>query len=162
MLVGVCAFFVSMTGGIQTEKTFRYRLHQDTNLLSVVCQHEVEGLEMQTRNDKWVLIKPSPTSLVSWSAMPWVGKTSSASVFLKKVLARKTNSRLTVEYDLIKYVTVQAMNLVTLFNIFEKLFFSEKNIPKMQSLEYLNVKLDLYTGTFIADQRRHWVQFPVV
>ncbi|WVZ99686.1 hypothetical protein U9M48_044949 [Paspalum notatum var. saurae] len=46
------------------EKTVRYMTHQDTNLLSVVCQHEVEGLEMQARDGEWVLVKPSPTSLV--------------------------------------------------------------------------------------------------
>lgn len=46
------------------EKTVRFGSHQDTNLLSVVCQHEVEGLEMQTRDGQWVLVKPSPTSLV--------------------------------------------------------------------------------------------------
>ncbi|KAJ1264208.1 hypothetical protein BS78_09G245500 [Paspalum vaginatum] len=46
------------------EKTVRYGSHQDTNLLSVVCQHQVEGLEMQTRDGEWVLVKPSPTSLV--------------------------------------------------------------------------------------------------
>ena len=46
------------------EKTVRFGSHQDTNLLSVVCQHEVEGLEMQTRDGQWVLVKPSSTSLV--------------------------------------------------------------------------------------------------
>ncbi|KAL6618732.1 hypothetical protein ACP70R_033871 [Stipagrostis hirtigluma subsp. patula] len=46
------------------EKKVRYGSHQDTNLLSVVCQHEVEGLEMQTRDGEWVVVKPSPTSLV--------------------------------------------------------------------------------------------------
>ena len=46
------------------EKTIRFGSHQDTNLLSVVCQHEVEGLEMQTRDGQWVLVRPSPTSLV--------------------------------------------------------------------------------------------------
>ncbi|KAL6848895.1 hypothetical protein ACP4OV_021478 [Aristida adscensionis] len=38
--------------------------HQDSNLLSVVCQHEVDGLEVQTRDGEWILVKPSPTSLV--------------------------------------------------------------------------------------------------
>ncbi|TVU20226.1 hypothetical protein EJB05_36425, partial [Eragrostis curvula] len=46
------------------EKTVRYRSHQDTNMLSVVCQHEVEGLEVQTRDGETILVKPSPTSLV--------------------------------------------------------------------------------------------------
>uniref|UniRef100_K3Z7N3 2-oxoglutarate-dependent dioxygenase DAO n=1 Tax=Setaria italica TaxID=4555 RepID=K3Z7N3_SETIT len=46
------------------EKTVRFGSHQDTNLLSIVCQHEVEGLEVQTRDGERVLVKPSPTSLV--------------------------------------------------------------------------------------------------
>ena len=46
------------------EKTVRFGSHQDSNLLSVVCQHEVEGLETQTRDGQWVLVRPSPTSLV--------------------------------------------------------------------------------------------------
>ena len=39
--------------------------HQDTNALSVVCQHEVEGLEVRTRGGEWIRVTPSsPTSLV--------------------------------------------------------------------------------------------------
>lgn len=38
--------------------------HQDTNMLSVVCQHQVEGLEVQTRHGDWIRVKPSPASLV--------------------------------------------------------------------------------------------------
>jgi len=47
------------------EKTVRFGSHQDTNLLSVVCQHEVEGLEVRTRGGEWIRVTPSsPTSLV--------------------------------------------------------------------------------------------------
>lgn len=46
------------------EKKVGYGSHQDTNSLSVVCQHEVHGLEVQTRDGEWILVKPSPTSLV--------------------------------------------------------------------------------------------------
>ncbi|KAL5229857.1 hypothetical protein ABZP36_028633 [Zizania latifolia] len=46
------------------EKWIGYVSHQDTNSLSVVCQHEVDGLEMQTRDGEWILVKPSPTSLI--------------------------------------------------------------------------------------------------
>ncbi|XP_048550587.1 probable 2-oxoglutarate-dependent dioxygenase AOP1 isoform X1 [Triticum urartu] len=43
----------------------RYGSHQDTNSLSVVCQHEVDGLEMQARDGRWILVRPSsPASLV--------------------------------------------------------------------------------------------------
>lgn len=46
------------------EKVVRYGAHQDTNWLSVVCQHEVAGLEMQSRGGEWIVVQPSPTSLV--------------------------------------------------------------------------------------------------
>ncbi|XP_062181352.1 probable 2-oxoglutarate-dependent dioxygenase AOP1 [Phragmites australis] len=46
------------------EKALGYLSHQDTNSLSVVCQRAVEGLEVQTRDGEWILVKPSPTSLV--------------------------------------------------------------------------------------------------
>jgi isopenicillin N synthase-like dioxygenase len=46
------------------EKVVRYGAHQDTNWLSVVCQHEVAGLEMQSRDGEWIVVEPSPTSLV--------------------------------------------------------------------------------------------------
>ncbi|CAL4994916.1 unnamed protein product [Urochloa decumbens] len=46
------------------EKVVRYGSHQDANTLTVLCQHEVEGLEVQTREGECVLVKPSPTSLV--------------------------------------------------------------------------------------------------
>nr|AAT39145.1 unknown protein [Oryza sativa Japonica Group] len=36
----------------------------DTNWLSIVCQNEVNGNEMQTRDGEWVLVEPSPTSLI--------------------------------------------------------------------------------------------------
>ncbi|CAN6341157.1 unnamed protein product [Urochloa humidicola] len=38
--------------------------HQDTNALSVVCQHEVEGLEVRTKAGEWIRVEPSPASLV--------------------------------------------------------------------------------------------------
>ncbi|XP_066363801.1 probable 2-oxoglutarate-dependent dioxygenase AOP1 [Miscanthus floridulus] len=46
------------------EKVVRYGSHQDTNWLSVVFQHEVAGLEMQSRDGEWIVVEPSPTSLV--------------------------------------------------------------------------------------------------
>ncbi|EEE64792.1 hypothetical protein OsJ_19648 [Oryza sativa Japonica Group] len=41
-----------------------WREHVDTNWLSIVCQNEVNGNEMQTRDGEWVLVEPSPTSLI--------------------------------------------------------------------------------------------------
>lgn len=48
----------------EKQRAVRYGSHQDTNWLSVVCQHEVDGLEMQARDGRWVLVQPSPESLV--------------------------------------------------------------------------------------------------
>ncbi|CAM0953653.1 unnamed protein product [Alopecurus aequalis] len=48
----------------EKQREVRYGSHQDTNTLSVVCQHEVDGLEMQARDGRWVLVQPSPASLV--------------------------------------------------------------------------------------------------
>ncbi|KAL6848896.1 hypothetical protein ACP4OV_021479 [Aristida adscensionis] len=49
-------------GGVSAR--FWYGSHQDANLLSIVCQHEVDGLEVQTKDGEWYPIKLSPTSLV--------------------------------------------------------------------------------------------------
>jgi hypothetical protein len=38
--------------------------HQDTNALSIVCQHEVAGLEVRTKGGEWIRVEPSPASLV--------------------------------------------------------------------------------------------------
>lgn len=40
--------------------------------LSIVCQNEVNGNGMQTRDDEWVLVKPLLTSLIIMSP-PWRG-----------------------------------------------------------------------------------------
>ncbi|XP_047043985.1 probable 2-oxoglutarate-dependent dioxygenase AOP1 [Lolium rigidum] len=48
----------------EKEREVRYGSHQDTNSLSLVCQHEVDGLEMQARDGRWILVRPSPASLV--------------------------------------------------------------------------------------------------
>lgn len=48
----------------ERQREVRYGSHQDTNSLSVVCQHEVDGLEMQARDGRWILVQPSPASLV--------------------------------------------------------------------------------------------------
>ncbi|KAK8955209.1 hypothetical protein KSP40_PGU020407 [Platanthera guangdongensis] len=37
--------------------------HLDLNLLSIVCQHEIGGLEFQTADGSWVNAEPSPTSV---------------------------------------------------------------------------------------------------
>ncbi|WVZ60015.1 hypothetical protein U9M48_010088 [Paspalum notatum var. saurae] len=45
-------------------KEVRYGTHQDCNTLTVVCQHQVDGLEVQTRGGAWILVRPaSPASV---------------------------------------------------------------------------------------------------
>lgn len=53
-----------VAGAGEKEREVRYGSHQDTNSLSVICQDEVDGLEMQTRDGDWVLVHPEPESLV--------------------------------------------------------------------------------------------------
>ncbi|CAN6317340.1 unnamed protein product [Urochloa humidicola] len=46
-------------------KEVRYGTHQDCSTLTVICQHEVDGLEVQTGDGEWVRFRPSsPVSLV--------------------------------------------------------------------------------------------------
>ncbi|OEL30008.1 putative 2-oxoglutarate-dependent dioxygenase AOP1.2 [Dichanthelium oligosanthes] len=54
------------TGGdAEGKEEIRYGTHQDCNTLTIVCQHQVDGLEMQTRDGDWILVRPSsPASLV--------------------------------------------------------------------------------------------------
>ncbi|KAL6894508.1 hypothetical protein ACP4OV_008606 [Aristida adscensionis] len=59
-------------GGGASSELFRYKTHQDLNTLTVICQHEVEGLEVRTRDGDgdgdgdggWIPVKPSPATLV--------------------------------------------------------------------------------------------------
>ncbi|XP_020693350.1 probable 2-oxoglutarate-dependent dioxygenase AOP1 [Dendrobium catenatum] len=37
--------------------------HKDPNLVTVVCQSKIEGLEVQTFDGDWVSVKPSPNSV---------------------------------------------------------------------------------------------------
>ncbi|KAL6637166.1 hypothetical protein ACP70R_024738 [Stipagrostis hirtigluma subsp. patula] len=56
--------YKAASGGEAKEKEVRYGAHQDCSTITVVCQHEVAGLEVQTRDGDWILVKPSPASLV--------------------------------------------------------------------------------------------------
>ena len=40
-------------------KEVRYGAHQDCSTLTVVCQHEVNGLEVQTGDGEWVHFRPA-------------------------------------------------------------------------------------------------------
>ncbi|TKV92143.1 hypothetical protein SEVIR_9G144400v4 [Setaria viridis] len=52
-------------GGDAEGKEVRYGTHQDCSMLTVVCQHAVDGLEVQTGDGEWIHFRPSsPASLV--------------------------------------------------------------------------------------------------
>ncbi|CAL4935126.1 unnamed protein product [Urochloa decumbens] len=43
-------------------KEVRYGTHQDCSTLTVICQHEVDGLEVQTGDGEWIHFRPSSTA----------------------------------------------------------------------------------------------------
>ncbi|GMN27817.1 hypothetical protein TIFTF001_049400 [Ficus carica] len=38
--------------------------HTDGNFITIIHQHEVEGLQIKTKDDQWIDVKPNPSSLV--------------------------------------------------------------------------------------------------
>jgi len=38
--------------------------HTDKNIVTILCQNEVEGLEILTKDGKWINYKPSPNRFV--------------------------------------------------------------------------------------------------
>ena len=38
--------------------------HTDTNIMTILHQDEIGGLEIQTKNDEWIRVKASPNSFV--------------------------------------------------------------------------------------------------
>lgn len=46
------------------EKRMGYYSHQDTNTLTIICQDQVGGLEVQTKDGQWIPVEPSRTSFV--------------------------------------------------------------------------------------------------
>ncbi|CAH8273337.1 unnamed protein product [Arabidopsis lyrata] len=44
------------------EKKLGLPSHTDKNLFTVLFQHEIEGLEVLTEDDKWIRVKPSPNT----------------------------------------------------------------------------------------------------
>ncbi|OAY53104.1 probable 2-oxoglutarate-dependent dioxygenase AOP1 [Manihot esculenta] len=45
-----------------TEKKTGLMAHTDKNIISIICQNEVDGLEIQTRDGDWIPVKFSPDS----------------------------------------------------------------------------------------------------
>lgn len=37
--------------------------HVDPNLITIICQHQIEGLEVQTKDGEWIHVEPFPNSL---------------------------------------------------------------------------------------------------
>ena len=46
------------------EKKLGYVPHRDTNTMSVVCQLQKDGLEVQAKDGEWTLASPSPISFI--------------------------------------------------------------------------------------------------
>ncbi|OMO66850.1 Oxoglutarate/iron-dependent dioxygenase [Corchorus olitorius] len=46
------------------ERTLRARAHNDTHMMTLLYQTEVNGLEIQTKHGEWISIKPSPDSFI--------------------------------------------------------------------------------------------------
>lgn len=48
----------------EEEKKLGYAPHRDTNTMSVVCQLQKDGLEVQAKDGEWILASPSPISFI--------------------------------------------------------------------------------------------------
>ena len=38
--------------------------HTDNSFITIIHQHEVEGLQIKTKDDQWIDVKPNPSSFV--------------------------------------------------------------------------------------------------
>ncbi|KAG1346246.1 putative 2-oxoglutarate-dependent dioxygenase AOP1.2 [Cocos nucifera] len=65
-------FSVSEYGAPQgvEEKKLGLVPHADKNTLALVCQNQVDGLEMETKDGEWIPVTPSPASFVVFAGMP--------------------------------------------------------------------------------------------
>ncbi|PON89441.1 Isopenicillin N synthase [Trema orientale] len=48
-----------------TETKLGLNAHTDKNIVTILYQNQIEGLEVQTKNDKWISVKPSPDSFIA-------------------------------------------------------------------------------------------------
>ncbi|KAJ7962924.1 2-oxoglutarate-dependent dioxygenase [Quillaja saponaria] len=58
-------FRVTKYKGPQTKETkLGLKSHKDKNLVTILYQNDVEGLEVQTKHGEWFVVKPSPESFI--------------------------------------------------------------------------------------------------
>lgn len=51
--------------GPQTKETkMGLSAHTDKNIVTILYQNQVEGLEVQTKDGEWISVKPSPNSFI--------------------------------------------------------------------------------------------------
>lgn len=62
--VGVSDSVKANGGADDEEKKLGLPSHTDKNLLTVLYQYEIEGLEVLTKDEKWIRLKPSHNSFV--------------------------------------------------------------------------------------------------
>lgn len=46
------------------ETKFGLRAHTDKNILTILHQYQVDGLEVKTKDEKWIKVKPSQDSFL--------------------------------------------------------------------------------------------------
>lgn len=52
--------------GPQTSETkLGLNSHTDKNIVTILYQNQVDGLEVQTKNGEWINVKPSPDSFIA-------------------------------------------------------------------------------------------------
>ncbi|OMO69332.1 Oxoglutarate/iron-dependent dioxygenase [Corchorus olitorius] len=56
--------YEGQTNSQSNEPTLRARAHYDPNMVTLLYQNEINGLEIQTKHGEWISVKPSPDSFI--------------------------------------------------------------------------------------------------